>query len=67
MERDELFKISSILLASFIVRVLLFPAEGYYIDVNTFTAWHASAAEGLRTFYDRGWSDYPPFSIYIFW
>ncbi|MFC1787009.1 phospholipid carrier-dependent glycosyltransferase, partial [Halobacteriota archaeon] len=49
------------------VRFLLFPAEGYYIDINTFTAWHASAAEGLRTFYDRGWSDYPPFSIYIFW
>ncbi len=65
--RDELLKISLILLASFIVRVLLFPAEGYYIDINTFTSWHASAAEGLRTFYDRGWSDYPPFSIYIFW
>ncbi|NYT00717.1 MAG: phospholipid carrier-dependent glycosyltransferase [Methanocellales archaeon] len=65
--REELLKISLILLVSLIVRVLLFPAEGYYIDVNTFTAWHASAAEGLRTFYDRGWSDYPPFSIYIFW
>src|SRR4030043_554214 len=67
MERDELLKISLILLASLIVRVLLFPAEGYYIDTNTFTAWHVAAAEGLRTFYDRVWSDYPPFSVYIFW
>ena len=67
MKRDELLKISLILLASFIVRFLLFPAEGYYIDINTFTAWHVAAAEGLRSFYDRIWSDYPPFSIYIFW
>ncbi|MDD2666361.1 MAG: glycosyltransferase family 39 protein [Methanocellales archaeon] len=67
MERDELLKISLILVASLIVRVLLFPAEGYYIDTNTFTAWHMAAAEGLRTFYDRIWSDYPPFSVYIFW
>ncbi len=65
--RDELLKISLILLASFIVRALLFPAEGYYIDINTFTAWYRAAAEGLSTFYDRIWSDYPPFSIYIFW
>ena len=57
------------LAASFVVRVLLFPLQGYPIDTNDFISWFNTAAvHGIRPFYsDSGWTDYPPFNVYIFW
>ncbi len=57
-----------ILVASLILRVLLFRFKGYHADEASFTAWFNIAAEGgLHGFYDTVWSDYPPFNVYIFW
>ena len=62
-----------LLLVAFIVRVLLFPLQGYQNDMGTFSYWFNTAAEyGVRPFYtvvlrDIGWIDYPPFNVYIFW
>jgi len=56
------------MLVSFVVRVLLFPLQGYKADVTTFQAWFQTAANvGLRTFYTSTWSDYPPLNVYLFW
>jgi len=51
------------------VRILLFPVQGYKIDLSTFSAWFNTAAEyGPRVFYDAaGFCDYPPLNVYIFW
>ncbi len=51
------------------VRILLFPVQGYKIDLSTFLAWFNTAAEyGPRVFYEAaGFCDYPPFNFYIFW
>ena len=49
------------------IRILLSPNQGYFVDLSTFTAWFQNAAEnGLHSFYET-WSDYPPFNVYIFW
>ena len=52
-----------------IVRVLLFPQQGYPIDTNDFISWFTTAANhGIRPFYNvAGYFDYPPFNVYIFW
>ena len=57
------------LAASFVVRVLLFPLQGYPIDTNDFISWFNTAAvHGIRPFYiNSGWTDYPPFNVYLFW
>ena len=56
------------LAVSFIVRLLLFPLQGYQIDTNDFTSWFNTAAtHGIRPFYTVTWADYPPFNVYIFW
>ena len=54
---------------SFIIRLLLFPQKGYPIDTGDFLSWFNTAAtHGIRPFYaDSGWTDYPPFNVYIFW
>jgi Gpi18-like mannosyltransferase len=51
------------------VRLAFFQVPGYYLDLNTFSAWYNYAAEhGLSQFYiSPNWSDYPPFNAYIFW
>ncbi len=56
-------------MSAFAVRLLLFPFQGYPIDIGDFTSWFNTAAEhGVRGFYQAaGWSDYPPFNVYIFW
>ena len=55
-------------LTSLIIRVLLSPIDGYYIDLGCFRSWFYTAAEyGIREFYQRIWCDYPPFNIFIFW
>ena len=56
-----------ILVGSFALRLLLFPLDGYYIDINDFKIWFRVAAEHPFSFYERTWSDYPPFNVYIFW
>jgi Gpi18-like mannosyltransferase len=58
-----------VLSVSFIVRVLLFPLQGYPIDIGDFSYWFNAAAEhGIRPFYSvAGFADYPPFNVYIFW
>lgn len=58
-----------VLLASLVLRILLFRIQGCDIDLGLFGAWYNSAAEnGLSAFYDKtGFCDYPPFNIYLFW
>jgi len=55
-------------LTSLIIRVLISPIDGYYIDVGCFKSWFYTASEyGVREFYQKVWCDYPPFNVYIFW
>lgn len=58
-----------VLLASLVLRILLFRIQGCDCDLGLFAFWYNSAAEnGLSAFYDKiGFCDYPPFNIYIFW
>ena len=71
--KREIISVAVLLLAAFIVRVLLFPLQGYQNDMATFTYWFNTAAEqGIRPFYtyvlaNVGWVDYPPFNVYIFY
>jgi Gpi18-like mannosyltransferase len=72
-EKREIIILAAVLSVSFIVRVILFPLQGYQNDMNTFAYWFNTAAEtGIRPFYtvvmqNAGWIDYPPFNVYIFW
>jgi Gpi18-like mannosyltransferase len=54
---------------AFLIRVLLFPLQGYQNDMGTFISWFNTAADyGPRLFYSAvSWCDYPPFNIYLFW
>ena len=55
-------------LTSLIIRILLSPIDGYYIDVGCFNSWFYTASEyGIREFYQKVWCDYPPLNVYIFW
>jgi len=66
--RGQIALVLLILVASLVVRLLLFRLSGYHIDQASFSAWFNVAAEkGLPGFYDAIWSDYPPFNVYIFW
>jgi Gpi18-like mannosyltransferase len=67
--RQEIVILTAVLAVSFLVRLLLFPLPGYKIDTDDFLAWFNTAAtHGIRPFYsDTGWSDYPPFNVYVFW
>ena len=66
--KRELVVVAMLLAVSFIVRLLLFPLQGYQIDTNDFTSWFNTAAtQGIRPFYTATWADYPPFNVYIFW
>ena len=71
--KREITILAVLLFVAFIVRVLLFPLQGYQNDMATFSYWFNTAAEhGIRPFYtvvlrDVGWIDYPPFNVYIFW
>ena len=72
-EKREIAILASVLGLSFLVRVLLFPLQGYQNDMATFQYWFNTAAtQGIRPFYtvlfnSLGWVDYPPFNVYIFW
>jgi Gpi18-like mannosyltransferase len=67
--KKEFAFLVGLLSVSFIVRLLLFPQQGYPVDTGDFQYWfNAAATHGLRTFYNPPmWCDYPPFNIYIFW
>jgi Gpi18-like mannosyltransferase len=71
--KREVISLAVLLLAAFIVRVLLFPLQGYQNDMATFTYWfHTATEQGIRPFYtyvlaNVGWVDYPPFNVYIFY
>jgi Gpi18-like mannosyltransferase len=66
--KRETIILAVLLLVSFLVRVLLFPLQGYPIDTGDFISWFGTAAaHGIRPFYIVTWSDYPPFNVYIFW
>ena len=68
-EKREVLALAGLLSLSFIVRLLLFPTQGYENDMNTFAYWFNTAAEhGPRTFYTAAsWCDYPPLNVYFFW
>ena len=67
MKRETII-LAVLLFVSFLVRVLLFPLQGYPIDTGDFISWFGTAAaHGIRPFYIVTWSDYPPFNVYIFW
>jgi Gpi18-like mannosyltransferase len=66
--KRETIILAVLLFVSFLVRVLLFPLQGYPIDTGDFISWFGTAAaHGIRPFYIVTWSDYPPFNVYIFW
>jgi len=68
-EKREVMASVALLGISFLVRLLLFPTQGYVNDLNTFASWFNTAAEhGPRVFYSVvSWCDYPPFNVYFFW
>jgi dolichyl-phosphate-mannose-protein mannosyltransferase len=72
-EKREITLVALLLLFAFLLRVALFPLEGYKNDSGTFAYWFNTAAlHGPRVFYDvvyqeARWIDYPPFNVYIFW
>jgi Gpi18-like mannosyltransferase len=67
--KREIGILITVLAVSLLVRLLLFPLPGYTVDINDFLSWFSTAAtHGIRPFYsDTGWTDYPPFNVYIFW
>lgn len=73
LPKRELIIVAVLLLVAFVVRVLLFPLQGYANDMATFSYWFNTAAtQGIRPFYtyvmaNVGWVDYPPFNVYLFY
>jgi dolichyl-phosphate-mannose-protein mannosyltransferase len=67
--KREFAFLAVLLSVAFIIRVLLFPTQGYQIDTNDFVSWFTTATEhGIRAFYSVvGYFDYPPLNVYIFW
>ena len=68
-DKREIISLVVLLFAAIIVRLILFPLQGYENDTNTFISWFGTAAEhGIRPFYSVvSWCDYPPFNVYLFW
>lgn len=72
-DKREMAILAVMLGLSFIIRVILFPLQGYQNDISTYSYWFNTAADnGVRTFYtvvlqNVGWIDYPPFNVYLFW
>ena len=67
--KREIIILALVLAVSALIRVLLFPMQGYPIDTNDFISWFTTATQhGIRPFYSlAGFADYPPFNVYIFW
>jgi Gpi18-like mannosyltransferase len=68
-EKREAITVAGMLALSFLIRVLLFPTQGYANDMATFAYWFNTAADnGPRVFYSVVlWCDYPPLNVYFFW
>ncbi|MCW4030000.1 MAG: glycosyltransferase family 39 protein [Candidatus Bathyarchaeota archaeon] len=68
-DKREISLLALVLAVSALVRVLLFPLQGYQTDTNCFTSWFSTATTyGIHDFYQNaGFADYPPFNVYIFW
>lgn len=67
--KRETAVLAGMLSLAFVLRVTLFPLQGYQNDMGTFISWFNTAADyGPRLFYSAvSWCDYPPFNIYLFW
>jgi Gpi18-like mannosyltransferase len=71
--KREVIYLALLLLVACVIRLLLFPLQGYQNDMGTFSYWfNAAASEGIRPFYtyvlqNVGWIDYPPFNVYLFY
>jgi Gpi18-like mannosyltransferase len=67
--KNEVIIVALVLAVSALVRVFLFPLQGYPTDTGDFVSWFNTAAQhGIRPFYSvAGYADYPPFNVYIFW
>ena len=67
--KRKIIILALVLAVSALIRVLLFPMQGYPIDTNDFISWFTTATQhGIRPFYSlAGFADYPPFNVYIFW
>jgi dolichyl-phosphate-mannose-protein mannosyltransferase len=67
--KRELAVLAVLFLATGIVRILLFPLQGYPVDTGDFISWFNTATQhGIRPFYSlAGFADYPPFNVYVFW
>jgi Gpi18-like mannosyltransferase len=66
-KRLEYLSLAALALVALAVRLLLFPVQGYKNDVDIFVQWLRTAADGVPGFYERGFCDYPPLNVYIFW
>jgi Gpi18-like mannosyltransferase len=72
-DKREIAILAGMLGLSFIIRLILFPLQGYQNDMATYSYWFNTAAQnGVHSFYtvvlrDVGWIDYPPFNVYLFW
>jgi hypothetical protein len=55
--------------AAFLLRILIAPHAGFYIDLNYFQTWAKQLHEvGPHRFYDAaGFVDYPPGYLYVLW
>jgi len=75
LHKREIVGLAILLLGALIIRLALFPLQGYQNDLSSFAAWLNTAADnGIRPFYSIMWSnpqtawvDYPPLNIYLFW
>ncbi len=66
-KRLEYLSLTALALAALAIRVLLYPIPGYKADMNIFVVWLGQAADGISGFYARGFCDYPPLNVYLFW
>lgn len=65
--RLEYLALASLVVVAFVVRLLLYPIPGYKADMNIFVVWLGQAVDGISGFYARGFCDYPPLNVYLFW
>jgi Gpi18-like mannosyltransferase len=63
---DKKILILTLLGTGLFLRVAAAPwIGGFPMDISLFKSWATSAAQNLGEFYTNGFSDYPPFYIYI--
>ena len=69
LTKRELAILAVLLLIAFLVRFVFFSNQGFEkTDTTDFRIWFQTAADnGIRVFYAKTWSDYPPLNIYFFW